>query len=136
MEEIGKRRILIINDDPEETHLIEYLLSRPEFELVAASAAAAGARLLRTGPLPDLLILDLSLTGVTGVEFLKQMRGRPQYNALPVIALADATRPMEIRAALVAGADRYVTRTYMGNNLVKTVWELLETGRAAASTDA
>jgi DNA-binding response OmpR family regulator len=77
----------------------------------------------------------LSLADVTGVEFLKQMRGRPQFNALPVIALADATRPMEIRAALVAGADRYVTRTYMGNNLVKTVWELLETGRATAATD-
>ncbi|HYO87673.1 MAG TPA: response regulator [Candidatus Limnocylindrales bacterium] len=135
MEETVKRRILIIDDDSQEMRFIEYLLGRPEFELIAASTAATGARLLRTGELPDVLILDLSLADVTGVEFLKQMRGRPQYNSLPVIALADATRPMEIRAALVAGADRYVTRTYMGNNLVKTVWELLETGRAAASTD-
>ncbi len=136
MEEIIKRRILIIDDDSEEMRIIEYLLSRPEFELIAASTAATGARLLRTGELPDVVILDLSLADVTGVEFLKQMRGRPQYSAVPVIALADATRPMEIRAALVAGADRYVTRTYMGNNLVKTVWELLETGRATATTDA
>jgi DNA-binding response OmpR family regulator len=135
VEDLARRRILIIDDDAQEMRMIEYLLGRPEFELIGASTAATGARLLRTGAPPDLLILDLSLTDVTGVEFLKQMRGRPQFNALPVIALADATRPMEIRAALVAGADRYVTRTYMGNNLVKTVWELLETGRATAATD-
>jgi DNA-binding response OmpR family regulator len=128
-----KYRILLIEDDPEELRLMEYLLNRPEFELYAAATAATGARLMRGGLVPHVLVIDLMLTDVPGIEFLKQMRSRPQFDTIPVIVLADATRPMEIRGALVAGADRYVTKTYMGNNLIKTVFEVLETGRAAAA---
>ncbi|MFN8378410.1 MAG: response regulator [Anaerolineae bacterium] len=128
-----KKRILIIEGNPDELRLIEYLLNRPEFELAAAATAATGARLLRNGLLPDLLILDLTLPDISGIELLKQMRNRPQFDGIPVIVLADATRPMEIRTALVAGADRYVTKTYMGNNLLKTVFEVLQTGRMAAA---
>lgn len=127
------KRILIIEGNPEELRLIEYLLSRPEFELAAAATAATGARLLRNGMSPDVLILDLNLPDIPGTELLKQMRNRPQFNRIPVIVLADATRPMEIRTALVAGADRYVTKTYMGNNLLKTVFEVLESGRTVAA---
>ena len=131
-----RKRILIIEDDPEELRLIEYLLKRPELELLAAATASTGARLLRSGMLPDLLLVDLMLGDVPGVECVKQMRSRSQFNQLPVIVLADATRPMEIRAALVAGADRYVTKTYMGNNLIKTVFEVLAAGRTSAAADA
>ena len=99
----------------------------------SATTAAAGAKILRAGLVPDLLIVDLMLSDVPGVEFVRQMRSRPQFDGIPVIVLADATRPMEIRTALVAGADRYVTKTYMGNNLIKTALEVLETGRAAAA---
>ena len=129
----AKKRILIIEGNAEELRLIEFLLNRPEFELAATATAATGARLLRNGMLPDVLIMDLSLPDLSGIELLKQMRNRPQYDRIPVIVLADAARPMEIRAALVAGADRYVTKTYMGNNLVKTVFEILETGRTVAA---
>jgi DNA-binding response OmpR family regulator len=133
VDEPEKKRILIIEDDPEELRLIEYLLNRPEFELSKAQTAAAGAKMLRGGTLPDLLIVDLMMSDVPGVEFVRQMRSRPQFDAIPVIVLADATRPMEIRTALVAGADRYVTKTYMGNNLIKTAFEVLESGRTAAA---
>lgn len=129
----AKKRILVIEANPEELRLIEYLLNRPEFDLAAAATAATGARLLRSGMKPDVLILDLALPDISGVELLKQMRNRPQFDSIPVIVLADAARPMEIRTALVAGADRYVTKTYMGNNLLKTVFEVLETGRAVAA---
>lgn len=129
----AKKHILVIEANPEELRLIEFLLNRPEFDLAAAATAATGARLLRSGMKPDVLILDLALPDISGVELLKQMRNRPQFDSIPVIVLADAARPMEIRTALVAGADRYVTKTYMGNNLLKTVFEVLETGRAVAA---
>lgn len=132
----GSKRILIVASEAEERRFIEQLLWRPEFSLVSAENAASGARLMRIPPPIDVVVVDLTLSDLSGMDFLRQLRARPQYDTLPVIVLAEAARPLEIRSALVAGADRYVTKSYMGNNLVKTVLEVLRVGRASASADS
>ncbi len=132
VEQPASKRILIVASEAEERRLIEQLLWRSEFSLVSAATAAAGARLMRTPPPIDVAVIDLTLSDMSGVDLLRELRARPEYDAVPVIVLAEASRPLEIRSALVAGADRYVTKSYMGNNLVKTVLEILRVGRVSA----
>jgi len=128
----NRKRVLVIDDDPELLQLVRVLLARINVEAIMAESAATAAQLLRAGPLPDLLILDMMLPDVSGVEFLRQMRAKPIYDDMPVLILSALIDPERIRAALDAGADRYLTKPYIANNLLTVVQDILRTGRKPA----
>lgn len=123
------KRILIVEDEPAVQELIQVLLGRWGYELVPALRAAKAAEILRSQPLPDLVLLDMMLPDVDGLEFLRQMRSVKIFDNLPVIILSALADPDQIRKGFDLGADRYVTKLAMGSNLVKTVQEALKTGR-------
>ena len=125
----NKRRILVVDDDPELLQLVRVLLARIGVEAIMAENATEAAQELRSGSLPDLVILDMMLPDVSGVEFLRQMRAKSTYDQLPVLILSALIDPERIRAALDAGADRYLTKPYIANNLLTVVQDMLRTGR-------
>lgn len=127
----NRKRILVVDDDPELLQLVRVLLSRIGVEVITVENAAAAARALRTPPLPDLLILDLMLPDVSGIDFLRQMRSKTAFDGVPVLVLSAIIDPNHIRQALDAGADRYLTKPYIANNLLSVVQEILRTGRRA-----
>lgn len=129
MSEAKKPRILVIDDDPALQKLVVTLLQRADFDPVSAMNATEAAGILKKPPLPDIVVLDLMLPEVSGIDFLKQMRAKTVYDALPVIILSALADPTQIRDGLAAGADRYLTKPYLANNLVKTIQEVLKTGR-------
>ncbi len=69
------------------------------------------------------------LPDVSGIEFLRQMRAKSEYDDVPVLVLSALIDPEKIRAALDAGADRYLTKPYIANNLLTVVQDMLRTGR-------
>lgn len=73
------------------------------------------------------------LPEVSGVEFLRQLRAKSMFAQLPVLVLSSMIEPEQIREALNAGADRYVTKPYMGTNLIPAVQDLLRSGRLVRS---
>jgi DNA-binding response OmpR family regulator len=125
----NRKRILVVDDDPELLQLVRVLLSRIGVEVITVENATQAAQMLRTPPLPDLLILDLMLPDVSGVEFLGQMRAKAAFDGIPVLVLSALIDPDHIRQALDAGADRYLTKPYIANNLITVVQEILRTGR-------
>jgi two-component system, OmpR family, phosphate regulon response regulator PhoB len=122
-------RVLVVDDDAELLGLVKMLLTRVGIEVVTAVTAGAAAQILRQPPLPHLLILDMMLPDVSGLELLRQLRSKEVFDTLPVIILSALADPSEIRKGLDAGADRYVTKPYVAHNLTKVVQELLRTGR-------
>lgn len=124
-----KARILIIDDDPSLQQLVRVLIERAGMEPISALNASEAAKILRQRPLPDLVILDMMLPEVSGIDFLKQMRARTVFDELPVIILSALADPAQIREGLESGADRYLTKPYLANNLIKTVHEVLRSGR-------
>ena len=124
-----KPRILVVDDDPSLQKLVGVLLGRANMEAIEAINATDAARILRIGPLPDLVILDLMLPDISGIEFLRQMRQKATFDELPVLILSALADPDQIREGLATGADRYLTKPYLANNLVATVQDLLRTGR-------
>jgi two-component system, OmpR family, phosphate regulon response regulator PhoB len=129
VDSVRKVRILIVDDDQSVLKLMASLLDRAGMEPIMAENAASAAQVLKKSPLPDLLILDLMLPDVSGVEFLRQIRSKSVFDNLPVIILSALADPDQIREGLRAGADRYLTKPYLANNLVITVQEMLRSGR-------
>lgn len=126
------KRVLIVDDDIDLLQLVCFLLDRINVETVTAKNAADAAKILREPPLPDLVILDLMLPGISGMEFLRQMRARAVFDQLPVLVLSALIDPKQIREALDSGADRYLTKPYIANNLLTVAQEMLRTGRRVA----
>lgn len=126
---LNKKRVLVIDDDPELLQLVRVLLSRIGVEAICVENATDAAQFLLKEALPDLVILDMMLPDISGVEFLRQMRSKPNFDALPVLILSALIDPDRIRAALDAGADRYLTKPYIANNLLTVVTDILRTGR-------
>lgn len=124
-----RRRILVIDDDPEVRQLVRIMLTRVGMDVIDAETVSKGVRSLANPPLPDLVLLDLMLPGESGMDFLRQVRARSAFNAMPIIVLSALVDPNQIRDALAAGADRYLTKPYIANNLVSYVQETLRTGR-------
>ena len=125
----GKKRILVIDDEPDIQELIRLILERFGYELIPALNVNTAVEVLRQKPLPDLVLLDMMLPDIDGLELLRQIRETKVFDDLPVIivsALADSDR---IRKGLDMGADRYITKPAIGHNLLKTVQEVLKTGR-------
>lgn len=125
------KRILLVDDDDDVVKLIATLLTRFGYEVTAVPNGATAAQVMKNLPLPDLILLDLHLPDIHGVEFLKQMRARPKFEALPVIVLSAEVDPDQIRTALEAGADRYLTKMMIAPNLISTVNSILRDGRRA-----
>lgn len=117
--------ILVVDDDPALQKLVTALLERSGMTVFSAMTAKEAAQILRDGDLPDLMLLDLMLPEISGIEFLKQIRAKSQFNAMPVIILSALADPNQIREGLDAGANRYLTKPYLANNLVKTISEVL-----------
>jgi DNA-binding response OmpR family regulator len=79
--------------------------------------------------MPDVMILDLMLPDVSGIEFLRQMRAKEVFDTIPVLILSALADPDQIREGLSVGADRYLTKPYLANNLLSTIQDMLRTGR-------
>lgn len=125
----GRKRILVVEDEPEIQTLTRALLDRVGLETIQCFDVASAVQVLRARPLPDLVLLDLMLPDIDGFELLRQMRAKDAFDALPVVILSALADPDRIRKAFDLGADRYVTKPAMAHNLVKTVQEVLRTGR-------
>lgn len=82
---------------------------------------------LENYPLPALLIVDLTLKelGLNPLDFVRKVRANPQFKKLGILVLTALPDPTQIKAALQAGANRYLTKQFTQSNLLPTVRELL-----------
>ena len=129
MDSDAKARILVVDDDPSLQKLVRSLLLRAGMEPLSAMDAADAAQALRQRPLPNVLVLDLMLPDISGITFLRQLRSKKTFDDMPVIILSAMADPDTIREGLDSGADRYLTKPYLANNLIKTVNEVMRIGR-------
>ncbi|MCB9451204.1 MAG: response regulator [Anaerolineaceae bacterium] len=136
MTESEKKRVLVVDDDRELQSLVQVLLERVGIDTIPALTVAEAVRILRAKPLPDLVLLDLMLPDVSGMELLRQMRAKTFFDNLPVVILSALADPDQIREGLEAGADRYLTKPYIAHNLTKTVNDVLRTGRRKPPADS
>jgi two-component system, OmpR family, phosphate regulon response regulator PhoB len=130
---VEKKRVLVVDDDPELLQLVRVLLLRAGVEVLTAVDAFAAEEEMVSSGLPDLLILDIMLPDKSGIEFLREMRSEHVYDSVPVMILSALIDPEQRQIAREAGADKYLTKPYVAGNLISTGQEMLRDGRSLAS---
>lgn len=130
-EKNSRLRVLIVDDDADLQRLVTLLLNRSQMDATSASGPNAALHLLKTQPLPDIMLLDLMMPEMNGIDFLRILRTHHEFDVLPVIILSALADPLQIREGLDAGADRYLTKPYLTKNLVPTIHEVLKLGRVS-----
>src|SRR4026207_260935 len=125
-------KILVIDDEPSITKLVSAYLKPEEYEVFIASDGIAGLKAARAFK-PDLIILDVMLPGMDGIELLSRLR---RESDVYVIMLTARTEETDKIVGLSVGADDYVTKPFSPRELVARVRAVLrrQAGAAAAET--
>ena len=117
-------KILIVDDEPDIVELVSYNLERDGFSTVKAHEGEAALRKVRMEK-PDLLILDLMLPGVGGLDICKTIRANPELSSLPIIMLTAKTDEVDKILGLEMGADDYMTKPFSVKELIARVRTIL-----------
>ncbi len=128
-----KSKILIIEDVPEMAQLVSMYMKNAGFECLACESAEIALQKLAEGWKSDLILLDLNLPGMSGLDFLKKFR-QEYRTTIPVIIVSARDADEDIIAGLGYGADDFVTKPFSPKVLVARVKAKLE--RLAATEAA
>ena len=118
------KTILLIEDDRDIVELVRYNLEKEGYRVVAVGEGASGLAQLRKSP-PDLLILDLMLPKISGLEVCKEVRRESALNRLPILMLTARGEEADRVVGLELGADDYVTKPFSPRELAARVKALL-----------
>ncbi len=116
--------VLVVDDESDTTALVAYHLARSGYRVVTAHSgpdALKAARDVR----PDLVVLDLMLSGMSGYDVLKELRNRPETSDVGVILLTERREEADRIAGLSPGADDYVVKPFAPQELVRRVAAVL-----------
>ena len=116
-------RALVIDDSTENRQLFAFVLSRAGYEVVEAESGSKGLTLLDHDPDFHVLVLDLLMPGITGVEVLHRLRADPRYEGLYII-VATGNSHMAASEGLVVSADFVVYKPVDVDKFIKLVERL------------
>ncbi len=118
------KRILVIEDDKDIVELVRYNLEKDGYQILSSGDGANGLAQIRRSP-PDLLILDLMLPKMSGLEVCKEVRKDINLNRLPILILTAKGEEADRVVGLELGADDYVTKPFSPRELAARVKALL-----------
>ncbi len=117
-------KVLVVDDEPNIVLSLEFLMQQAGFDVVTAEDGEGALTSVEDSP-PDLILLDISLPGISGFDVLEQLRQDPRHARLPIIMLTAHGREVEREKGLALGADDYVTKPFSTQALVEKVKRLL-----------
>lgn len=128
-----REMIAIVEDEPDLLELLEYNLSREGFRTITASDGDEGWRVIRREK-PALVVLDLMLPGIDGIEVCRRMQQEIETRTIPVIMVTAKGEEADVVAGLTIGADDYVTKPFRPKELVARIKAVLR--RASLQTES
>jgi len=126
------RTLLYVEDNPANLKLIEQLIARrPTIRLLSAVDGNQGIQLARAYR-PDVILMDVNLPGISGIEAMKILRADPATAHIPIVALSANAMPRDIERGITAGFFSYLTKPIKVNEFMKALDAALESGPANA----
>jgi signal transduction histidine kinase/AmiR/NasT family two-component response regulator len=115
------RTLLYVEDNPANLMLVEDLIARrPDIRLLSATDGNRGVEIARASR-PDVILMDINLPGISGIQALKILRADPATAHIPVVALSANAMPSDIKKGLKAGFFRYLTKPIKVNEFMDTL---------------
>ena len=123
-------KILVVDDEPDAVELVEFNLKNAGFEVVTAADGAQALKKARAA-LPDLIVLDLMLPEVDGLEVCKLLRRDAATAGIPILMLTAKAAEIDRVLGLELGADDYVTKPFSPRELTLRIKGLLRRRQTA-----
>lgn len=117
-------QVLVVDDEPNILLSLEFLMQQAGFDVTTAADGESALDHIGVA-LPDLLLLDISLPGISGFDVLEQLRAAAATRRLPVIMLTAHGREVEREKGMALGANDYVTKPFSTQALIEKVKALL-----------
>ena len=118
-------RIMVVDDEVGALTLIGIMLERGGFEVIKAEDAYSALNTLETVT-PDLLILDVMMPGMDGIELCGHLRSREDTENVPIVILSARGDPESVAAGIDAGANDYLQKPILHHDLLAKVRDLLD----------
>jgi CheY-like chemotaxis protein len=115
------KTVWTVDDDEEMNRAIGLMLKLLDCEVMAFHTVRAAAQMIVSGRKPDLLILDINMPEVTGLDMVEFLRRRPDTKDLPIVMLSSETADVTVDQAMQLGADSYVTKPVTLEELEKAM---------------
>ena len=127
------QKILIVEDEPDIRKLVQYNLTQERFSVLEAEDGEQALKLLQREK-PNLVILDLMLPGLSGMELCKLLRQRSETAKLPILMLTAKAGEADRIVGLEMGADDYLAKPFSPREMVARVRAILRRSEAKPAT--
>ncbi len=120
-----KRKILIVDDEPNIVMTLEYTFKKKDFEVFIARDGSEALQILENNA-PDIVLLDIMMPNVDGYQTLKQIRNNDSLKNTKVVFLTAKNKASDIEKGLKLGADKYLIKPFFSiKKIVSEINELL-----------
>jgi phosphate regulon transcriptional regulator PhoB len=126
-------RVLIVEDEPDIRDLLVFHLEREGYQVTKCRSGEEAVRLAQAAP-PDLLLLDVMLPEMDGLEVCRRLRRDPHTQAIPIVMLTARGDEMDRVLGLELGADDYVVKPFSPRELVARIRAVLRRARPSPGT--
>ena len=120
-----KKTILFIDDNPVDRTLISRLLAKSDFVVILAEDGAKGLKLAQDEK-PDLILLDILLPGISGIELAKKVKANLAIKNIPIIFYTSIDTPKHLIDYVSYGAVDYIQKTMPSEDLIASIKAILK----------
>lgn len=117
--------VLVVEDDVHIAHVLSFMLERQGYRVIHVADGRAAVQHVVSQPAPDLVLLDMMLPNVEGVEIVNVIRVQAGWEAVPVLMLTAKTAEQDIVRALDAGANDFIIKPFQPQALLARVRRFL-----------
>ena len=114
------QKILVVEDEPDISKLVSYNLTQERFRVLTAEDGEQALRMIQREK-PNLVVLDLMLPGLSGIELCRMLRERPETAKLPILMLTAKAGEADRIVGLEMGADDYLAKPFSPREMVARV---------------
>ncbi len=115
------KTIMLVDDSATVLLSISGILTKAGFQVVTANSAEDGQKKLAAGTKPDLLITDLNMPGMNGIEFIKVVRQKAELRFMPILFLTTESQQSKRAEAKAAGASGWIVKPATADTLLNTI---------------
>lgn len=120
-------RVLVVDDDRATVEMLTLALEMDGYEVVTAADGVTALEAARRDR-PDVLVMDVMMPGLTGLDVVRELRDDPMLGEVPVLLLSAWTRDVDVWSGWMAGADAYVTKPMDVDDLLSQITRLTLSG--------
>lgn len=129
-----KPHILVVDDEPDLVELVQHHLKRERYEVTTAADGETALKIAQQ-KVPDLMVLDLMLPGIDGLEVCRRVKGDPRTAHIPVLMLTAKAEETDAIIGLSQGADDYIRKPFGVRELLARIAARLRTAEAGKAAD-